>query len=45
MDPVRIPSKMEDAMWKDVIGQIDSGSLDAAIDKAAKEATPTITKM
>ena len=44
MDSFKIPAKMEDAMWKDVIGQIQSGSLDAAIEKAAKDATPTITK-
>jgi hypothetical protein len=31
-------------MWKDVIEQIQSGKLDAAIEKAAKDATPTITK-
>tara|TARA_B110000503_G_scaffold80666_1_gene123519 strand:+ start:2039 stop:2506 length:468 start_codon:yes stop_codon:yes gene_type:complete len=44
MDSFKIPSKMEDAMWKDVIEQIQSGKLDAAIEKAAKDATPTITK-
>ena len=44
MDSFKIPANMEDAMWKDVIEQIQSGKLDAAIEKAAKDATPTITK-
>jgi hypothetical protein len=44
MDAVKIPQDLEEDMWEAVIAQIDSGDLDKEIERAAEEATPTITK-
>lgn len=43
-DSIRIPANVEEDMWAVVIEQIQNGDLDKEIEKAAKEATPTITK-
>jgi hypothetical protein len=44
MDSWTIPEDLEEDMWADVIEQINSGDLDRAIEQAAKQATPDITK-
>ena len=44
MDSWTIPEDLEEDMWADVIEQINSGDLDAAIEKASAEATPDTTK-
>ena len=43
-DSIRIPANVEEDMWAVVIEQIQNGDLDKEIEKAAKEATPTVTK-
>jgi len=44
LDSIIIPADVEEDMWAMVIEQIQNGKLDKEIEKAAKDATPTITK-
>lgn len=44
LEGIKIPANVEEDMWAMVIEQIQNGDLDKEIEKAAKEATPTITK-